>query len=43
VSPETSHDRLDRELEVLQTLPLTDDERADLAARNFRRLTGLSS
>jgi predicted TIM-barrel fold metal-dependent hydrolase len=43
VTPETSHDRLDRELEVLQTLPLTDDERADLAARNFRRLTGLSS
>jgi predicted TIM-barrel fold metal-dependent hydrolase len=43
IIPETSHDRLDRELEVLKTLPLTDDERADLAERNFRRLTGLAS
>jgi predicted TIM-barrel fold metal-dependent hydrolase len=43
VAPQTSHDRLDRELEVLRTLPLTDDERADLASRNFRRLTGLAS
>jgi predicted TIM-barrel fold metal-dependent hydrolase len=43
VTPATSHDRLDREIEVLKALPLTDDERADLAARNFRRLTGLSS
>ncbi|MFI0354942.1 amidohydrolase family protein [Actinomadura sp. 9N407] len=43
VTPETSHDRLDREIEVLKTLPLTDDERADIAARNFRRLTGLGS
>ncbi|GAA3383391.1 amidohydrolase family protein [Cryptosporangium minutisporangium] len=36
-----SHDRLDREIEVLKTLPLTDDERTALAAGNFRRLTGL--
>jgi len=43
VIPDTSHDRLDRELDVLKTLPLTDDERADLASRNFRRVTGLSS
>ncbi|TVZ02166.1 hypothetical protein EAS64_25380 [Trebonia kvetii] len=43
VRPETSHDRLDKEIEVLKTLPLTDDERADLAGRNFRRLTGLGS
>jgi predicted TIM-barrel fold metal-dependent hydrolase len=43
VTAQTSHDRLDREIEVLMTLPLTDDERADLAGRNFRRLTGLDS
>ncbi|MEW2353416.1 amidohydrolase family protein [Spirillospora sp. NPDC029432] len=43
VIPETSHERLDAELEVLRTLPLTDDERADLAARNFRRITGLGT
>ena len=42
-TPQTSHDRLDRELEVLRSLPLTDDERADLGSRNFRRLTGLAS
>ncbi|MHA3021735.1 amidohydrolase family protein [Mycobacterium sp. BMJ-28] len=41
--PITSHDRLDRELEVLKTLPLTDDERADIASRNFRRITGLAA
>jgi len=43
VTPETSHDRLDAELEVLRTLPLTDDELAGLAAGNFRRLTGVST
>jgi predicted TIM-barrel fold metal-dependent hydrolase len=43
VTPGASHDRLDRELEVLKTLPLTDDERVDLASRNFRRVTGLAS
>jgi predicted TIM-barrel fold metal-dependent hydrolase len=42
-TPDSSHDRLDRELNVLRTLPLTDDERADLASRNFRRLTGVGS
>lgn len=43
VTPATSHDRLDRELEVLRRLPLTGEERADLASRNFRRLTGMAS
>ncbi|MEV3964211.1 amidohydrolase family protein [Nocardia sp. NPDC050193] len=43
VSPQTSHDRLDREIEVIATLPLTDDERADICSRNFRRLTGLGT
>lgn len=43
VTPDTSHDRLDRELDVLKSLPLTDEERADLASRNFRRLTGMAS
>lgn len=43
VSPLTSHDRLDTELGVLRALPLSDDERADICARNFRRLTGLGS
>ena len=42
-TPDTSHDRLDRELDVLKSLPLTDEERADLASRNFRRLTGMVS
>ena len=28
-------------LQVLATLPLTDDERADIAGRNFRRCVGL--
>ncbi|MFE9328073.1 amidohydrolase family protein [Nocardia sp. NPDC052278] len=42
VTPATSHDRLDKEIEVLEKLPLTDDERTALAAGNFRRLTGLS-
>lgn len=41
--PATSHDRLDREIAVLTSLPLTDDERAGIAAGNFRRLTGLGS
>ncbi|MGW2150674.1 amidohydrolase family protein [Nonomuraea bangladeshensis] len=41
VTPDSSHERLDREIEVLKALPLTDDELADVAARNFRRLTGL--
>lgn len=43
VTPRSSHERLDREIEVLKNLPLTDDELADIAARNFRRLTGLTS
>jgi predicted TIM-barrel fold metal-dependent hydrolase len=43
VVPQTSHDRLDKEIEVLKTLPLTDAERIDLASGNFRRLTGLAS
>ena len=43
VTPDTSHVRLDRELDVLKSLPLTDEERADLASRNFRRLTGMAS
>ena len=29
-------------LEVLKTLPLRDDEREDIASKNFRRLTGLA-
>ena len=33
--------RTKESIEVLRTLPLTGDERADLAARNFRRLTDL--
>ncbi|MFB4303883.1 amidohydrolase family protein [Actinomadura sp. NTSP31] len=43
VTPQTSHDRLDRELEVLRSLPLSDDELANVAGRNFRRITGLAS
>lgn len=42
VVPASSHDRLDNEIAVLKRLPLSTDERADIAARNFRRLTGLS-
>ncbi|NKY43646.1 amidohydrolase family protein [Nocardia cerradoensis] len=42
IVPQSSHERLDRELEVLMTLPLTDDERVNIAAGNFRRLTGLT-
>jgi predicted TIM-barrel fold metal-dependent hydrolase len=41
--PETSHDRLSTDLEVLLRLPMSDEERVDLASGNFRRLTGLGS